>query len=57
MKIRIYNENGIIRISEVTSRDREITVFGSVVNGEYAEVMIARDAIDYEKTKIVKPKP
>lgn len=40
MKIRIYNENGITRIVEVTNRGTEITLFGSVIDGEFASLEI-----------------
>lgn len=54
MKIRVYNENGIIRIVEVTNRGTEITVFGSLINGEVAELKIRNDVIDCGESDIKK---
>lgn len=54
MKIRVYNENGITRIVEVTNRGTEITIFGSVIDGEFAELKIKDDVIDSRETDIKK---
>ena len=54
MKIRIYNENGVTKIVEVTNRGTEITVFGSIVSGEFAELKIKGDVIDCGESKIDK---
>lgn len=54
MKIRIYNENGVTKIVEVTNRGTEITVFGSIVSGEFADLIIKGDVIDCGESKINK---
>ena len=54
MKIRVYNENGVTRIVEVTNRGTEITVFGSVINGEFVDLKIKDDVIDCGESEIKK---
>lgn len=54
MKIRVYNENGVTRIVEVTNRGTEITIFGSVINGEFADLKIKDDVIDCVESDIKK---
>lgn len=54
MKIRVYNENGVVRIVEVTNRGTEITFFGSVLDGEIAELKINDDVIDCKESYIKK---
>lgn len=53
MKIRVYNENGVTRIVEVTNRGTEINIFG-VVNGEFADLKIKNDVIDCGESVIKK---
>lgn len=54
MKIRVYNENGVVRIVEVTNRGTEITFLGSVLDGELAELKINDDVIDCKESCIKK---
>lgn len=54
MKIRVYNEDGITRIVEVTNRETEITIFGSVIDGEFAELKIKDNVIDCRESDIKK---
>lgn len=54
MKIRVYNENGVTRIVEVTNRGTEITIFGSVINGECAEIKISDNSVDCSESIIKK---
>lgn len=54
MRIRVYNENEVTRIVEVTNRGTEITIFGSVINGEFADLKINDDVIDCRESDIKK---
>lgn len=45
MKIKVYNENGVTRIVEVTNRGTEITIFGSVIDGEFASFEVQDGAV------------
>ena len=38
MKIKIYNEDGNIRITKITASGVEQTMFGSLHDGEVAEI-------------------
>lgn len=40
MKIKVYNENGVIRVVKVTSNGTEITMFSNVADGEVAIIDI-----------------
>lgn len=54
MKIRVYNENGVTRVVEVTNKGTEITILGSVINGEFADIKIKDDVIDCGESYIQK---
>lgn len=54
MRIRIYNENGVVKVMEVTNRGTEITIFGSVIDGEFAELKIKDNVIDCGESNIKK---
>lgn len=56
MKIRIYNENGVTRIVEVTNKGTEITIFGSVIDGELAELVMKDNVLDCHESLIQKIK-
>ncbi len=45
MKIKVYNENGVTRIVEVTNKGTEITIFGSVIDGEFVSLEIQDGAV------------
>lgn len=40
MKIKVYNENGNIRITKTTSNNVEQTMFSNLYNGEVAEINV-----------------
>ena len=40
MKIRVYNNNGITKITKVCDENTEKTIFETVLNGEFAEIDI-----------------
>jgi len=45
MKVKVYNENGIVRVAKVTANGTEMTMFSNVADGEVA-------IIDIEVTNI-----
>ena len=40
MKIKVYNENGNIKITKVTHNGTEQTLFNSLYDGEVAEINV-----------------
>lgn len=40
MKIKVYNENGVVRIYKVTNDNTEILMFSNVADGEVAIIDI-----------------
>ena len=40
MKIKVYNENGHIKITKTTDNGIEQTVFGALANGEVVEINV-----------------
>lgn len=40
MKIKVYNENGIIKVVKVTANGTEIPMFSNIADGEVATIDI-----------------
>ena len=40
MKIKVYNENGIVKVVKVTTNGTEIPMFSNVADGEVATIDI-----------------
>ena len=40
MKIKVYNENGKVKVTKVTEDETEFTMFSNVIDGEVAIIEI-----------------
>ena len=55
MKIRVYNENGNIRITRIACSGVEQTIFSSLYDGEVAEIEVETNvSIHAEKDSILR---
>lgn len=53
MKIKVYNENGNIKITKVTCTGVEQTMFGNLYDGEVAEIDVEANVSIHAERNII----